>query len=317
MKQFDHAEGPTPELESSKPKGRHTKGHFSTPRASSKRRRRSRPPFYKRTPFKIFCIILCCVCFSLGAYLGILYNEAKELKRLSQIVQENTTVPSTEPSLPSTCETTADPTTMPTLTEPAETQPDRTILPQYLELSQKNPELFGWIKIDGTRIDYPVMHTPDDPEKYLHTDFKEESSYAGIPFLDASCSETSDNLLIYGHNMLDGSMFRSLLKYESKTFWESHPVIEFDTLYETQKYEVLSAFYDRVYYKTEDVFKFYQFIDAENEEEYNDAVAHFKEKQLYETGVEAAYGDQLITLVTCAYHTDNGRFVVVARKIQD
>ena len=192
------------------------------------------------------------------------------------------------------------------------------MLPQYGDLYQQNPDLYGWVRIDGTIIDYPVMRSESDPEKYLHANFEAEYSYPGTPFVDAKCTNDSDNILIYAHNMLDGSMFRSLLKYESKTYWEAHPTIMYSDLYNEYTYEVVAAFYDRVYRKTEtDVFKFYQFIDAEDERHYTDAIDNFKSKALYETNVDAVYGDQLITLITCAYHTDNGRFVVVARKASE
>lgn len=194
------------------------------------------------------------------------------------------------------------------------TQPP--MLPQYEELFQQNPELFGWLTIEGTTIDYPVMYTPEDPEKYLHADFHGNYSFPGTPFVDGNCSPDSDNMLIYGHNILNGSMFRSLLKYEQKNYWQAHPVITFNTLYEEREYEVLAAFYDRVYLTRENCFKFYQFIDAENEAAYNEAISQFREKSLYDTGVTASFGTQLITLVTCAYHTENGRFVVVARQKQ-
>lgn len=196
-------------------------------------------------------------------------------------------------------------------------QEDKRILPQYAELYKENKDLYGWIKIADTKINYPVMQSPEDPEKYLHTNFEQEYSYAGLPFLDVRCSAESDNLLIYAHNLLNGTMFRSLPKYENKDYWKTHPIIEFNTLYEKQEYEVMAAFYDRVYYKAEDVFKFYEFVDASDEQEYNEAIQHFKDKQIYETGVTATYGDQLLTLVTCAYHTSNGRFVVVARKVTE
>ena len=125
----------------------------------------------------------------------------------------------------------------------------------------------------------------------------------------------SQNLLIYAHNMPNGTMFRDLMQYQQKNFWQQHPTITFNTLYKEQEYEVIVAFYDRVYYTWETgMFKFYQFIDPETEDEFNDGIAAMKEKELYDTGVTAQYGDQLITLVTCAYHTDHGRFVVVARK---
>jgi len=200
-----------------------------------------------------------------------------------------------------------------TETAPETTGPRR-ILPQYEALYAQNSDLFGWLTIEGTKIDYPVMHAPTEREKYLHANFEGEYSYPGTPFLDETCTADSDNLLIYAHNMPNGTMFRNLMNYQEKNFWQAHPTIRFNTLYEEQEFEVLAAFYDRVYYKTENVFKFYQFIDAVDEADYDDAISQFKEKALYDTGVEASYGDQLITLVTCAYHTDNGRFVVVAKK---
>lgn len=153
-----------------------------------------------------------------------------------------------------------------------------------------------------------------DNEKYLHADFRGDYSYVGTPFADVKCTLDSDNILLYGHNIVDGSMFAGLFEYEDEEYWEEHPVIMFSDLYEDYEYEVLAVFYDRVYRKSETCFKFYQFIDAENEEDFDYAISQFKEKSLYDTGVDAEYGDQLITLITCAYHVENGRFVVVARR---
>lgn len=245
-----------------------------------------------------------------GLFLLGNHNADTDFQKMAAQVQEKTaetTVITTPAETAQTEETIAE-TTAPTQA----TQP--TILPQYAQLYQQNPDMVGWIKIEGTAIDYPVMHTPADPEKYLHVNFEGAYSYPGVPFVDAACTMDSDNLLIYGHNMPNGTMFRSLMQYQQKNFWQNHPTIVFNTLYEEQEYEVLAAFYDRVYYKTEDVFKFYQFIDPETEEEFDEGIAQFKEKALYDTGVTAEYGDRLITLVTCAYHTDHGRFVVVARR---
>ena len=191
---------------------------------------------------------------------------------------------------------------------------ERSILPQYEKLHEDNADFYGWLSIGGTKIDYPVMYSPEEPGKYLYGDFNGNYSLSGTPFLDELCAPESDNLLIYGHNMLDGSMFRGILEYGKPEFCAEHPVIEFDTLYEQQEYEVLAAFYDKIYQQTDDCFKFYQFIDAENEEDYNYAISQFKEKSLYDTGVTAEYGQQLITLITCTYQTENGRFVVVARE---
>ena len=193
----------------------------------------------------------------------------------------------------------------------------RPMLPQYKSLYEQNPQVFGWLKIDGTRIDYPVMQSPEDPQKYLHQDYMGRDNFAGTPFLDANAYSDSDQLLIYGHNMLNGSMFRDLLKYQQSNFYEEHPIIHFDTLFDSYDFEVMAAFYDKVYMKTDDCFKFYQFIDASTEEEYNEAVNYYKEHSLYDTGVGAQLGDQLLALVTCSYQTEDGRFVVVARKIND
>lgn len=201
-----------------------------------------------------------------------------------------------------------------TASEPAEKETEPVILTQYASVYEQNPDLFGWICIEDTVLDYPVMHTPDDPEKYLHLSFAGESSTAGTPFMDAKCGIDSDNYIIYGHNKKDGTMFREILQYADKSYWQEHPVIRFDTLYEQGEYEVLAAFYDRVYYADENCFKFYRFIKAADKADYDNAIQNYKEKSLYDTGVTAEYGDKLITLVTCSYHEENGRFVVVARQ---
>lgn len=200
--------------------------------------------------------------------------------------------------------------------ESTEAPKEREYLPALQEKREENEDTVGWITIEGTKIDYPVMYTPQDPEKYLHLGFDQKYSFAGLPFIDANCSldPESDNLIIYAHNMLDGSMFRSLMKYEQKSYWQQHPTVKLDLWDEEREYEVLAAFRDRVYYKSENCFKFYKFIDAESEDSYREAMDYYKTHACYDTGVTAQPGDRLITLVTCAYHTDNGRFVVVARE---
>ena len=191
---------------------------------------------------------------------------------------------------------------------------DETILPKYQALYEENPEFFGWIRLEDTVLDYPVMRSFEDNDEYLYGDFEGDYCYAGVPFADYRCDRDSDNILIYGHNIRDGSMFRPLFKYEDEDYWREHPTIMFSDLYGDYEYEILAVFRDRVYNKSDDVFKFYQFMDAENAEEFDYAISQFKEKSIYDTGVDAEYGDKLITLVTCAYHENEGRFVVVARR---
>ena len=224
----------------------------------------------------------------------------------------------TEPSETTVATTVAEESTEPTETEttvPEETTPP--ILPHLAEMAAKNSDMIGWIQIAGTKLDYPLMYSSEDNEKYLHKDINGIFSIGGLPYVDSKCSidPRSDNWVIYGHNMKNGTQFRTLMQYEKKSFWKENPVIHLCTLYEEKEYEIMAAFYDRIYYRNENVFKFYQFIDAEDEEDFNYAVKQFKKKSIYDTGITAEYGDHLITLVTCTYNEQNGRFVVVAREV--
>lgn len=259
-------------------------------------------------------VVVAVILFSLVAGLAVygwqVSRSQAEFDRLAAMTRQPAleTVPQTTQTQPQPTET-----TQPEETIPEETEPPKEVLPQYRELADQNPDFWGWISIPGTVVDYPVMHTPQEPEKYLYADFDGAYSFPGTPFLDAQCGYDSDNLLIYGHNMNNGSMFHSILKYDGINYWKKHPSFVLNTLYEEREYEVLAAFYDRVYYKSENVFKFYQFINAADEAAFDDAVAKIKDKALYDTGITAQYGDQLAMLVTCSSHTDNGRFVLVGR----
>ena len=263
-------------------------------------------------------VIFCSIMLVTLGYLGIRsMTAANDFRKLSQQISEK------EAELSGSMPTEKIPSaTGPSSDDEAGMQNDseeaepvvKTILPKYADLVAQNPELFGWVRIDDTVLDYPVMRSVTDNEKYLYANFEGKYSFAGTPFVDNQCTSDSDNLVIYGHNIKDGSMFRSLFKYENESYWKKHPTIMYSDLCEDYEYEVMAVFYDRIYKKTEDVFKFYQFIDAENEEAFNYAVQQLKSKSLYDTGVDAQYGDQLITLVTCSYQVENGRFVVVARR---
>lgn len=246
-------------------------------------------------------------------------TQAQPVPPASEVTEAVTETEATETTEPEESEAIEETQTAeePAASVPQETEP--VMLTEMAEYYAKNPEIIGWICIPDTKLDYPIMYTPNDPEKYLHLSFDETYDLGGVPFLDSDCSldPESDNLIIYGHNMNNGTQFRTLMSYTDQSFWEEHPTIQLSTLYETRTYEILACFRDRVYYKYEDVFKFYQFIDAEDEAHFNEAITYYKENSLYDTGVSAEYGDQLITLVTCAYHTENGRFVVVAKRITE
>ena len=187
------------------------------------------------------------------------------------------------------------------------------------ELYTHNPDVVAWIEIEDTKLDYPVMFTPDDEEKYIYKNFEGNYDLSGLPFIDKDCSvePESDNIIIYGHNMNNGESFKTIMSYTEQEFWEAHPTIKYTTLYEERTYEIVAAFYDKVYYKSDTCFKFYQFIDADDEENFNEAMTYFAENSCIDTGITPEYGDNFIMLVTCSYHVDNGRFVLVARQVTD
>lgn len=187
------------------------------------------------------------------------------------------------------------------------------------ELQKENSDIVGWLEIEGTNINYPVLQS-DDNEYYMTHTYKKEYSRDGSLFLDKDYDWDlpSTNLLIYGHNNRRSTeMFVELLKYKDEEFYNEHKTIRFTTAEEDAEYEIISAFLSRVYYKSEtNVFRYYYFINAENEEEFNDFVENSKKASLYEIEATAEYGDQLITLSTCEYSQEDGRFAVVARKIK-
>lgn len=191
------------------------------------------------------------------------------------------------------------------------------VLDKYITLYNSNKNLIGWIKIDDTIIDYPVMQC-DDNTYYLEHNFDQEEDRAGALFLDCNCDvvKGNDNYIIYGHHMTSGKMFASLPKYEDESYYEEHPYIIFDTIYEEAVYQVMYAFRSKVYNEDQVVFKYYQFIDAYSEEEFNSYMQEMADLAYYDTGVTAVYGDSLLTLSTCDYQETNGRFVVVAKRIQ-
>lgn len=192
-----------------------------------------------------------------------------------------------------------------------------TVLDEYKMLYNKNRSLIGWLKIDDTNIDYPVMQSPN-PDYYLTHNFNQEHDNNGSIFLDPDCDivHRNTNLILYGHHMRSGKMFGSLDSYSSESFYEEHKYITFDTIYEKGTYEVMYVFRSRIYNEDEVVFKYYQFIDVDSEQEFYSNMNEMAEMSLYDTGVTAAYGDELLTLSTCDYREENGRFVVVAKRIE-
>lgn len=190
------------------------------------------------------------------------------------------------------------------------------ILKKYESVYQKNKKIVGWLSIEGTDIDYPVMQTVNN-DYYLDHNFNQEYDKNGSIFLDKDCDPAfpNDNMIIYGHHMKSGRMFGNLNRYSKESYYKEHPIINFDTIYAEGKYRVMYVFRSRIYSEDEIVFKYYKFIDATSEDEFRSNMEEMAKMSLYDTGVTASYGDKLITLSTCDSSENNGRFVVVAKKI--
>lgn len=203
------------------------------------------------------------------------------------------------------------------------------ILSEYQSLYNANQDIVGWIKVNDTKIDYPVMQTKNNPEYYLRRNFDKANDNLGTPFVDYRCDvlpEQSLNVIIYGHHTSSDRAFRWLLNYAYEGWYRKHTKIQFDTLKERGTYEVVSAFYydatnvDISNNSKGNLFEFYNYIEYDNSEGFGKYTSKLKKQSLYDTGIDLKGTDHFITLVCCAPKEysgieKNGRFIVVARKI--
>lgn len=192
------------------------------------------------------------------------------------------------------------------------------VLAAYAQLARENPDMVGWIYIQGTVVDYPVMHTPGDPERYLHQDFEGQYAFAGLPFLDGGCDPqaASANMIVYAHNMRSGQMFAPLREYLDPAFRQTHPMITFDTLARRGQYQVVAVLKLRAIGRQEPSMRCYRQIDTSQQEavdglnEYLERFATVREGQFQ-------LGDDILTLSTCERTTSTDRLVVMARRVPD
>ena len=259
---------------------------------------------------KIIGIILICV-FSLSTFIcgGIFWHQYQESRTNAETFNELSGM-ITDVETPAPTD------------EPGETPHEEQISPEALEaalaqekygrLFEQNQDFRGWINIPDTGIDYPVMQTPDDPDFYLKHGFDKKYSDYGVPYIEESCMlGISNNIVVYGHHMNDGSMFMELCNYTDKAFYEAHPTIYFDTVSRFGTYQVVAVFKFDTNHET---FKYNEFVTMD-EEQFNEFMGNVHAREMYDTGVDAEYGDQLLTLSTCEYTYKNGRFVVVAKRV--
>lgn len=239
------------------------------------------------------------------------YNELQELR--PSVTRPSMNLDATKPSqtdpsesLPEQTDPT-DPTIPPNI--------DDTVLFEYQPLYEINRDMVGWIQIEGTAIDYPVVQTPNSPNFYLRRNFYKENATCGTIYVREACNVNlpSDNVTLYGHNMRNGTMFADLHKFEKKSFWEDHRYVNFDTLNEYRTYEIFAVFKT-----TADLtkgFTYHIYDTFATEKAFNEFVSTCKNIDLYDTGIMPTFGDKLLTLSTCDKSIADGRLVVVCRLV--
>lgn len=251
----------------------------------------------RKIALSVLCLLLTVLALFSGwkiySELSAWQKEKDEFSDLAALVESPTTKPSTATAPEET-------TALEESTEPTAELRDLT------ELFAQNPDCIGWLCVPGTQIDYPVMYTPEEPQRYLRRSFYGEYSQSGVPFLDFRCDETS-NLILYGHNMRNGTMFGGLTGYTDANFAAEHPMIELQTAAGLSLYTVFAV---AAVQKTD---PWYDFIEAGSSAEFEEQVENLLRKVCYTSGVIPAYGQQLLTLSTC-YGGENDRLIVVAIK---
>lgn len=238
----------------------------------------------RRISLIILLLLLSAVCLvSLGMAWKEYADRARDRNAFEQLAELVEKPKETDEPADKTTDGTTDTTdtaeeTTDTQTEPEPTEQKRNLAP----ILEQNGECIGWICIEGTAVNYPVMHTPNDPQKYLRKNFEGKYSVSGVPFLDYRCTPDT-NLIIYGHNMKNGTMFSDLKKYLDKTFREQHPVIELETADGVRYFTVTEVIKTDIYDKR-----------------YED--------------IEIKDGRQKLILATCYGSAKSGRLLVIAEE---
>ncbi len=261
--------------------------------------------------FRVILLYVCIVVFSISIVYIVynqytMYRENKQFEELQTSKSEAASTSESEENIENESKETDN------------VAEEKNILSEYKQLYEENSDLYGWIKIEDSVVDYPVMYTPDDPNFYLYRNWQKEETTSGSIFIDGRSNENTRNLLVYGHNMKNGTMFGSLDQYKEKAYYDQHKYIQFDTIYEKATYEIIAVSKEIVYYenKPQDEYLFYEHIELNSEDEFDAYISYMKENSYYEIDCTAKYGDEIITLCTCDYWTDNARLLIVAKKIK-
>ena len=279
----------------------------------------------------VICVLAALFCFGYFAYADYLENQSElEMQRLQDMQNMTGHYIEEEPFLEETAENAdAVPVEVSDHDKASETEkkdsdkprdlPD--ILPEYKEIYGENNDLVGWLEIDGTVVNYPVMQSDSEENSqfYLTHSFAKKKDKNGSLFMDYRNDflDRDTNIIIYGHNMKSGAMFGSLKKYLEKGYLEQHKKIRFDTIYERGTYEVIGAFLSEVSYQDEYTFRYYNFLNANNKSEFEAFCVNVMQLDALKKGtLDAKYGDQLLTLSTCSSYTEEGRMFIIAKRIK-
>lgn len=193
------------------------------------------------------------------------------------------------------------------------------VLPEYEAILAENADFAGWLTIEGTKVDYPVMLTKSDADYYLKRNFNGQDDINGTLFMDArtNLEARSTNIIVYGHNMKSGEMFGGLKKYLDEEYWLEHRQILFDTIYEKGTYEIFAVCLAQVQYQNTEGFRYYDFIQADSEEEFEEFLDNIEQLSVFTATEMPVYGDELLTLSTCNSYVEDGRLFLVAKKCTD
>ena len=253
----------------------------------------------------IFSVIIIACLISIFSRMYTENKEKEAFRQLAEIVTEDTTDATIE-------ETIKKPNILKVSDFDNEVQAEQTVYcttyyePHSIsELISMNSECFGWISISGTNINYPVMHTPSNPQKYLNKNFYGEYSYSGTPLIHPRSSADSTNLKIYGHHMNNGTMVADLCNYTDYSYFTEHPTVVLETKDGAFAYSVFSV----MKVKSDD---WYRFTTVGTEKSYNSRIEYAKEKSIYDTGITPVYGQQILTLSTCYGYNQDDRILVLA-----
>ncbi|MBE6688794.1 MAG: class B sortase [Ruminococcaceae bacterium] len=253
----------------------------------------------------IFIIIFIASLILIGLNIKSRNNDIIAFEKLSHLVK----APLPKVTLENGYEPSAD-TNQPNNTASSASNTDNTQQTDKLNLQplfDMNKDCAGWITVPGTKIDYPVMHTPDEPNKYFRRNFSGKYSVSGVPYIFETCTESSTNLIIFGHNMLNGTMFAGLLNYQNKSFFDLNRCIEYQTANGSVIYEIFCVAV------IDDTDSWYAFTQARDEREFDKRISDIKSRSIHFSNNPPAFGDRLITLSTCYNRTGPKRLIVIAK----